>query len=413
MTARTRIWGGQIFVFVIVLGTIALWPSRAHAYAWMIRHGYTACAQCHADPSGGSLLTSYGRTIGEVVLRTRYGKPQDSDSKVGDFLFGAIKLPDTVLLGGDVRTMARSTKAQGAPTADTELLIMQADFQGQVSFGRFRMNASVGYAQRNALPAIVTHWSKGNVVSRVHWLGYALGENEEWLVRAGRMNLPFGVRSIEHTLWARTYNGTYGPRTDINAGQEHGVSLSYNKGKLRGEVMAILGNFQLNPDTFRERGYSAYLEYAITKKLAAGGSSLITHANRDLYLQTEAIRHAHGIFGRFSPVEPLVLLAEVDYTLTSQPPTGAFGAINSSGIVGFLQADVEAVQGVHLMATGEMQSLAKYDTKGPSLGGWGTVAWFFAPHSDLRLDAIYRVGTPGSAGNAHSTTLLAQLHFYL
>ena len=374
MSQRTRIWGGQLFVFVIVFGAIALWPSRAHAYAWMIRHGYTACAQCHADPSGGGLLTSYGRTIGEVVLRTRYGKPVDDNSKMGEFLFGAIKLPDSVLLGGDVRTMARSTKAEGATTADTELLIMQADLQAQVSLGRFRVNGTVGYAQRNALPAIVTHWTKGNVVSRVHWIGYALGDNEEWLVRAGRMNLPFGVRSIEHTLWARTYNGTYGPRTDINAGQEHGLSLSVNKGKFRGEVMAILGNYQLNPDTFRERGYSAYAEYAITKKLTAGASSLITHAKRDLYLQTEAIRHAHGIFGRFSPVEPL--------------------------------------QGVHVMATGEMQALPT-DTKGPSLGGWGTLAWFFAPHSDLRLDAIYRIGAPGSAGNAHSTTLLAQLHFYL
>ena len=412
MSQRTRIWGGQLFVFFIVFGAIALWPSRAHAYAWMIRHGYTACAQCHADPSGGGLLTSYGRTIGEVVLRTRYGKPVDDNSKMGEFLFGAIKLPDSVLLGGDVRTMARSTKAEGATTADTELLIMQADLQAQVSLGRFRVNGTVGYAQRNALPAIVTHWTKGNVVSRVHWIGYALGDNEEWLVRAGRMNLPFGVRSIEHTLWARTYNGTYGPRTDINAGQEHGLSLSVNKGKFRGEVMAILGNYQLNPDTFRERGYSAYAEYAITKKLTAGASSLITHAKRDLYLQTEAIRHAHGIFGRFSPVEPLVLLAEADVTLTSQPPTGLTGAINTLGGVGFLQADLEPLQGVHVMATGEMQALPT-DTKGPSLGGWGTLAWFFAPHSDLRLDAIYRIGAPGSAGNAHSTTLLAQLHFYL
>lgn len=412
MNERQSSWGAKLVVFLIAVTAITLFPSRAHAYAWMIRHGYTACGMCHADPSGGSLLTSYGRAIGETVLRTHYGKPADDPGKIPEFLFGAIPLPESVLLGGDARSIYRSTKAQGASTADTELLLMEADLQGQVSLGRFRMNASVGYSQRGALPAAITYWEKGNIVSRAHWLGYAIGEDEEWLVRAGRMNLPFGVRSIEHTLWARTYNGTYGPRTDINAGQDHGIALSLNKGKVRAEVMAILGNFQINPDAFRERGYAAYFEYAFTTKAAAGVSSLITHANRDLFLQTEAIRHAHGIFGRFSPVEPLVLMAEADLTLTSQPPSGSFAAINTLGGVGFLQADVEPVQGVHVMATGEMQALPT-DDKGPSLGGWGSAAWFFAPHADLRLDAIYRIGTPGSAGNAKTTTLLAQLHFYL
>jgi hypothetical protein len=397
-----------LFVAIAVIA----WPSRADAYAWMIRHGYTACAQCHADPSGGGLLTSYGRSVGEVTLRTHYGKPADDPGHIGDFLFGAVRLPDSVLLGGDVRTAARSTKAEGAATADSELLIMQADLEGQIAIDRFRMNGSIGYAQRGALPATLTHAGTENLVSRLHWLGYALGDNEEWLIRGGRMQMPFGVRSIEHTLWARAYNSTYGPRVDLDAGQEYGLALSYSKGKIRTEVMGILGNFQINPDAFRERGYAAYFEYAITKKIAAGASSLLTHSERDVFLQTKTFRHAHGLFARVSPVQPLVLLFEADLTLTSQAPTAVDGAINTLGGVGFLQADLEPIQGVHVMATGEMQALPS-DTKGPSMGGWGTLAWFFAPHSDLRLDGIYRIGNPGSAGHTSSTTLLAQLHFYL
>lgn len=401
-------------VVVILVATVAFLalPSRAEAYPWMIKHGYTACGQCHADPSGGGVLTSYGRTIGEVVLRTHYGAPAEDPGKIPEFLFGVLPFPESVLLGGDVRSIYRSTKAQGATAADTELLVMQGDLQGQVAIDRFRVNASIGYAQRGALPASVTAEAKGNIVSRVHWIGYALGENEEWLVRAGRMNLPFGVRAIEHTLWARTYNGTFGPRTDINAGQEHGVALAFNKGPIRAEAMLILGNYQVNPDVFRERGYSAYAEYAFAKKLAAGASSLVTHANRDVFLQTEAIRHAHGLFGRWSPFEPLVFLAEADFTLASQPAAGTTAAINTIGGVGLFQTDVEPIQGLHVMATGELQALPT-DTRGPSYGGWGSLAWFFAPHADLRLDAIHRIGSPGAAGHATATTLLAQLHFYL
>src|SRR5688572_25524095 len=62
------------FAFPLVLGLIAwLAPSEAHAYTWMIKHGYATCPACHADPLGGELLTSYGRSVGGSELSTRWG----------------------------------------------------------------------------------------------------------------------------------------------------------------------------------------------------------------------------------------------------------------------------------------------------------------------------------------------------
>src|SRR4051812_4913753 len=83
----------------------ALLGSRAaQAYAWMIRHEYAGCNQCHADPSGGGLLTAYGRAQSELLLRTRYGVAETDDpGRTGEFLFGLLPLPDSVLLGGDAR----------------------------------------------------------------------------------------------------------------------------------------------------------------------------------------------------------------------------------------------------------------------------------------------------------------------
>ena len=37
---------------IVVVGVVT-WSGRASAYAWMVRHDYTGCNQCHADPSGG------------------------------------------------------------------------------------------------------------------------------------------------------------------------------------------------------------------------------------------------------------------------------------------------------------------------------------------------------------------------
>jgi hypothetical protein len=48
-----------------------------------------------------------------------------------------------------------------------------------------------------------------------------------------------------------------------------------------GEVMAIAGNFQLRPDDYRERGYSAFVEVAPWDQFAAGVSSLVTHRELD------------------------------------------------------------------------------------------------------------------------------------
>ena len=283
--------------------------------------------------------------------------------------------------------------------------MMQADLQGQATVDRFRANASIGYAQKGALPAAITRGQSNNLVSRVHWLGVDLGEDKPLTVRAGRMNLPFGLRSIEHTMWIRSTT-----RTDINAAQQEGVSLAWNTAGWRGEVMAIAGNFQINPDEFRERGYSGYVEWDPTTKVAVGASSLITHANNDPRLQTALFRHAHGLFGRFSPVKPLVLMAEGDVLLFSQPPAGKNGAINALGYASALQADLEPVQGLHVMATGEIMNQAA--DSGVSFGGWATIAWFFAPHADLRADAI-RQSLPAGPSRMGITSLIAQLHVFL
>jgi hypothetical protein len=393
--------------FAVFLATLlALLSGRAEAYPWMIRHEYANCTACHADPSGGGLLTEYGRAQGETIMRTPFfRKADDEPGKIADFAFGAFKVPDALLLGADVRALYLKPSVQGAPSIPSTLFLMQADLQAQVKVDRFRINGSIGFAQKGAEGARITSREENNLVSRVHWAGYEMGEDKAVMVRAGRMNIPFGIRSVEHTLWARRQT-----RTDTNSAQQYGAAVSYNAEGVRGELMAVVGNFAVSPDAFRSRGYAGYLEYTPMPKLALGASSLITWSALDETLRTPAFRHAHGGFARYSPAKFVVLSSEVDFLHTSQqaPGTTSFGA------VGHINADLEPVQGLHLASTFEAGTLS-FQRVDPRVSAWASAWWFFLPHADVRLDGIVQSGrlTATESPQASSTTLLMQLHMYL
>ena len=118
--ARWLVFHAALSAFFVLFGS-----SRAQAYPWMIKHGYAACSACHSDPSGGELLTAYGRVISDELLRSHFKKqPEGEESAKGaspvaegrEFyqpFFGAFRAPESLLVGGSVRiaTLYRDTNA--------------------------------------------------------------------------------------------------------------------------------------------------------------------------------------------------------------------------------------------------------------------------------------------------------------
>jgi hypothetical protein len=381
----------------LVLLTLALEANPAHAYAWMIRHGLAECRRCHVDPMGGETLTGNGR----ITIETRLSQAwtEETPSDLGMFLFG-VEEPAGVRLGGSFRGMAIADFGTGRAS----LFPMQADLYGAAFAGDFTVGLSVGLARASQR---YEHASKARLigdvddegillVSRSHWLGYDL--SDDVILRVGRMNLPFGIRTPEHTLWVRSETAT-----DRESDQQHGVSLVFTSGRLRGELLGSLGNFPVSPDAIRERGYSGHVEYLLEPKLALGVSSLLLAAARERAIDQGAfVRQAHGVTVRYSPWQPRVVLAEGDVLKT----TGS-----SLGYVGMAMFDLEPVQGFHLAVTGEVLDRGKPDLGAsagrgePRFGTWLTANWFFGPHFDLRIDLVLR--------QRRAETLQAQLHFYL
>jgi hypothetical protein len=418
-SARWARAGSTVLAVAIVVGLWCLAVPRAQAYAWMIRHGETQCASCHTDPSGGELLTRYGRLSGTTLLPMdlrRASETQASGSQPGvasppraanaGFLWGAWDTPPWLLLGGSLRGAAY---LQGG----LSVFPMQSDLFGQVQFGRFRAGGSLGVARLpqnspHGRAAFVTR-NQGdafNLISRSHWVALDLGKHRDITLRAGRLNLPFGLRIPEHTMWVRDLT-----RTDRDADQQHGVALAASTGSLRGELMALAGNYQIRPDRYRERGYAGYLEWLIHDYWTVGASSLLTvaHADRVSLEQERTVRGAHGLFGRLRPLQQVVLVGEVDLVHTSR---------RTLGYVAFGQLDYEPLRGLHLIGTAELADLGRHDpgptgpeyaelpgSGKPRAGAWASVNWFFYRQLDLRVDGIFRQ----DAG----ATVLAQLHAYL
>lgn len=392
------LWSLLLSVIALLLIT-----ENAQAYTWMMRKGYAKCETCHTDPSGGELLTHFGRVQSDVALSQRWGEADEPPRDIAKFLFG-VDEPDSLRLGGSFRYM--TFLAQLADETSVSSFPMQADLYGQYRIGRFIAGASLGAARstqfgtkHTAAAQLTTNngATDFNILSRWHYIGWEV--NEAITLRAGRINLPYGLRIPEHVMWVREST-----RTDRESDQQHGLALAYSEGAWRGEFMLSLGNYQVNPDNFRERGYSGYLEYLFTPELGIGLNSLMMYSGDDrLNPQgTDLFRTATGAMARAVIVEPVVVMGEFDVLTRS-------GA--SLGYTGLLQVDYEPLQGLHVVGTGELLDEGQRDGAvaadgfgSPKLGGWLSAVWFPLPHFDVRLDLLARQASP--------FTIQTQAHIY-
>ena len=331
-------------------------------------------------------------------------------------MFGLFDLPDWLLLGASYRHL-NIIKPSGDEKFKTFPMMM--DLYGQAQFGGFKVGGSIGGARvpagspyARAAQVTGAQGKDWNLISRTHYVGYDI--STDFSVRAGRLNLPFGVRIPEHVMWVRQAS-----RTDRESAQQHGVSVNYTVQDFRFELMGIAGNYQISPDKFRERGYSGYFEYFPNPKTSIGVSSLVTVAKVDRLSPGGGTmtRMAHGGMFRTAVGEKVVFVAEIDALTRSR---------HDVGYAGFAQVDYEPIQGLHFMATGEMldeghphatkdpqdpmgqKLITTPRTPGlgkPKVGGWLSAAWFFLPHFDVRIDGVQRTD--------EDLQILAQLHVYL
>jgi len=191
MSARVAVLTRAAAIFLALAAS-----ARAEVHL-ALAHQYTRCTPCHYSPTGGGLLTPYGRMLSRQEIST-LGRlasgvePKQSGVREEAFLFGFLPREGLPIDAGfDLRPSQLRYYFPDGSSGKRDLW-MRAD--GEVALRKGRWTA---YGEMGRL----TSSDGATFISREHWLSYAgkkgLG------VRVGRFMPAFGIRNEDHSSYTR------------------------------------------------------------------------------------------------------------------------------------------------------------------------------------------------------------------
>jgi hypothetical protein len=374
----------------VVLAAVALLLGAAGAGAepMFLSKQYNRCTSCHYSPTGGGLLTPYGRSLSRQELSTKgpgyqtvpppaKGKGEES------FLWGALgDALGPVDLGIDVRPSYLWLDL-GGPTSSSKYLLMTADL-----LAAWRGHGFTVYGEVGRKPAIGQ--DSAGIYSYEHWVGY---ESPKGLgFRVGRFLPAYGIRLADHTAFTRSllgfdkYDQVYALEVS-HTGDKHLLQVSVGPGSadaiVHGEdhPFTATGRFQWDFGPRTALVFSGLYRDKTTLVPTNGGGGV-----------------AFGI----APTKRLSIWTEADAQFqqgTSGAP--AYTLLNETGL--------EVFRGLWLKVSPQLRT---------SYGDTSAGVFRWALEADLLPRTHWNLGLSYYRDKARSTgfvykTLLAQLHLYL
>jgi hypothetical protein len=346
---------------------------------------YPRCATCHYSPSGGGLLTPYGRSLSHAELST-FHKPVASEAEetpgTGEeaFLWGALRdALGPVRLGIELRPSRLDFSVAGSESSRS--LWMTADLVGAVRAGEW-----TAYGQIGRRPTA----SGGELHSYEHWVGW---QREQGMgLRAGRFLPAYGIRFADHTAFNRQYLGL------AQFDQVYGVEISRVRDRSLVQLSVGPGNADaiVNDDGRAAFTATGRMQYDIAPRTVIVASGLYRHES-DF---TPRVGTGGVAFG-FSPASRATIWTQVD--------TEAVEGLGDLRFVVVNETSLEAFRGVWLKVSPQAR-----------LGGGPlspdvlrfSLAAVLLPRTHWNVNLSYyrdRIRTPGLT----TTVFLAQLHLYL
>jgi len=179
----------------VSLSALVLLATGLGAEPIFLGRQYNRCTACHYSPTGGGLLTPYGRSLSRQELSTTGRSDPSVQAAPGTgeqaFLFGATgDALGPLDLGIDLRPSHLSLGS--GPTGTDRNLLMTADL-----LAAWRSHGWTVYGEFGRQPRLDgTKWD-----SYEHWVGY---QSENGLgFRVGRFLPAYGIRFADHTAYTR------------------------------------------------------------------------------------------------------------------------------------------------------------------------------------------------------------------
>lgn len=313
------------FLLVLALG---LGAATATAEPAFLSRQYTRCTSCHYSPTGGGLLTSYGRSLSREELST-FGRTRDpgSPGREQQFLFGA--LGDNlgpVGVGIDLRPSHLRVDASGF--SSTRSFLMNAELVAALQHGGFTLYGSVARQPRG---------DEERVASFEHWIGYKTPSG--FGARAGRFLPAYGVKLADHTSVNRA-------ALDLdNDRQVYALELSFTGDRHLVQVSAGPG-FADSIDEASERAFTltGRWQFDLRPRVVLAASGLYREAS-----ETAPEEGATGLAVGFAPTSRLSLWTQADVRFREGSP-------GEPGYTLLADAGLEVYRGVWLKLTPQLRT---------------------------------------------------------
>jgi hypothetical protein len=374
---------GLLAALGVVLGATGAW-----AEPMFLSKQYNRCTSCHYSPTGGGLLTPYGRSLSLQELSTQHpsyptipAPPPGTGEQ--SFLWGALGNRLAPLdLGIDVRPSHLALDV-GGPSSTSQNFLMTADL-----LAAWRAHGLTLYGEVGRKPPIGQQ--PAGIYSYEYWVGY---QSERGLgFRVGRFLPAYGVRLADHTAFTRSFLGfdkydqVYALEVS-HTGERHLLQVSVGPGYADAIVHG-------DPHAFTATGRFEWdfgpRTALVVSGLHRGGTVL------------EAASQAAGVAFGIAPTRHISIWSEADAQFRSGTPgPPAYVLLNETGL--------EVFRGMWLKLSPQLQTDAG-NTAGGVLRMVYEVDFLPRTHWNLGL-SYYHDRTRGTEFTYD--TLIAQLHLYL
>lgn len=226
--------------------------SGAAAFPENVRHGYFACTACHVSPSGGGVLTPYGRSLSAELMST-WGT-----TKTSGFMFsqqddeGALKwLRSQILLRG-IQTYRNNSAIEKA-----QFIPMQADLEIGADTETFALISTIGYRANDASKELK------ELFSRRHYALYRF--SDQIVGRVGKFMQSFGLNGPDH------YSATRRGLGWDQGSESYNLELNY-LGEAFSHTVTLISNFPEDRGPAKDSGVSVNSSYFWNNKSRFGVS---------------------------------------------------------------------------------------------------------------------------------------------
>ena len=366
--------------------------STAWAEPTFLAKQYTRCTACHYSPTGGGLLTPYGRLLSHRELSTTGGSAAPASGAEDDprgeqaFLYGALgDALGPVHLGLEMRP---SHLRIGFPGGHQDLnLQMNFDLIGALEKNGWTAYGTVGREPPNSAVRNGRTVSDAAFISYEHWISYQTDDG--FRIRAGRFLPAYGVRFADHTTYTRSYLDL--DRND----QVYGFEVSDTIGPSLVQVMVSPGKAEaiLHDSTHRGFSTAGRWQFDLASRATVVGSAFYRHAT-DVDPQSGAVGGAFG----FAPTPHVTIWTEADANLQTK-------AAGGHQLVVVNETSVEVYRGIWLKFSPQLR------TAGGAPGSSHLRRLGFAadllPRTHWNVNVVYYLD---QASHVSTSTVLVQLH---